>query len=629
MIALFSTDVTTSRELFTLWSEVAPALANHLWQSTAFAVVVGLLTLALRRHHARIRYWLWSAASLKFLIPFSWLVALGGRLSWHRQADQANAGFYVTIEQVSQPFTQPAVAHMSHSATASLSLGLLTNGLVGIWLCGFLVLIVLWCVRWKRVAAAIREAVPLGEGRETESLRRLQRSMGIAKPVQIFLSQTMLEPGIFGLRNPVLLWPEGISSRLATEQLEAILAHELCHVRRRDNLAAAVHMVVEAAFWFHPLIWWLGARLVDERERACDEQVLEFGSNREVYAEGILKVCEFCLASPLPCVSGVTGSDLKQRMVHIMSNQVAHRLDFARKILLTAAAFVTIAAPISFGILHATPTLAQSADQATPATFESFSIKPSTYPTPSPTYAGSNTHMIKMMFGPDGFEAGNVTLATLIQEAYGVQADQIAGAPEWVNVDRFDVVAKVDKSQISNFGPPAFKPASGLMMQSALAEHTQLVTHTETKDLRVYALVVAENGSKLQPSHGVPQPEATPGPDGQPIVAMHRMKINMAGGEAIGLAAQRVSVTDFAQHLSRQLGSNVVDKTGLKDDYDFAFQWAGAPAPKEGDNGSADKAAAAASLSTALEQQLGLKLVPQTQPMPIVVIDRIEKPVEN
>src|SRR5581483_11985090 len=64
------------------WSTIAPAVANHLWQSTLIAVAAGLLTLLLRKHNARARYWLWLAASLKFLVPFSLLVALGDRLSW-------------------------------------------------------------------------------------------------------------------------------------------------------------------------------------------------------------------------------------------------------------------------------------------------------------------------------------------------------------------------------------------------------------------------------------------------------------------------------------------------------------------------------------------------------------------
>lgn len=70
-------------------------------------------------------------------------------------------------------------------------------------------------------------------------------------------------------------------------------------------------MIVEAVCWFHPLVWWISARLMEERERACDERILEFGSERQVYAESILKVGQFCVESPLACVFGITGADLK------------------------------------------------------------------------------------------------------------------------------------------------------------------------------------------------------------------------------------------------------------------------------------------------------------------------------
>jgi bla regulator protein BlaR1 len=99
-----------------------------------------------------------------------------------------------------------------------------------------------------------------------------------------------MEPGVFGIRKPVLLLPDGLTDHLMPAQLEAVLAHELCHVRRRDNLAAAIHMVAEALFWYHPLVWWIGSRMMEERERACDEEVLREARGPEVYAEGLLNV---------------------------------------------------------------------------------------------------------------------------------------------------------------------------------------------------------------------------------------------------------------------------------------------------------------------------------------------------
>src|ERR1700722_9067815 len=107
-----------------------------------------------------------------------------------------------------------------------------------------------------------------------------------------------MEPGILGIVRPVLIWPQGISEHLPDPHLRSILVHELWHVHRKDNMAAAMHMLVEAAFWFHPAVWWVGAQLVEERERACDEQVLGLGNEPSVYAESILKACKFCIESP-------------------------------------------------------------------------------------------------------------------------------------------------------------------------------------------------------------------------------------------------------------------------------------------------------------------------------------------
>jgi BlaR1 peptidase M56 len=149
--------------------------------------------------------------------------------------------------------------------------------------------------------------------------------------------------------------------------MNAILVHELCHARRRDNLAAAFHMVVETLFWFHPLVWWIERRLVDERERACDEEVLRVVGAPETYAEGILNVCRFYKQSPLVCVSGVTGSNLKRRIEDIMTNRIVQRLGIAKTLLLAVAAIAAVAAPIGLG-MASMASMAQSVAQTAPRT---------------------------------------------------------------------------------------------------------------------------------------------------------------------------------------------------------------------------------------------------------------------
>src|SRR6202030_268940 len=113
-----------------------------------------------------------------------------------------------------------------------------------LWLCGFLAVVITWVIRWRRMSAALRNGVPLRDGREVEALRRIESAGGLRKRIQMFLSSASLEPGIFGIARPVLVWPQGISARLDDAHVEAILAHEVGHVRRRDNLFAAIHMLV-------------------------------------------------------------------------------------------------------------------------------------------------------------------------------------------------------------------------------------------------------------------------------------------------------------------------------------------------------------------------------------------------
>jgi bla regulator protein blaR1 len=305
-------------------------VANHLWQSTLFAGVAAILALALRKNRAQTRYLLWLSASVKFLVPFSLLVDVGSQFEWRNAAAVAPAlPLVMAMEQISQPFTPPrhAVVTPSGIPMAQKVLGVL-------WFCGGAGVLFVWCVRSQRIRAALRVGSPLP----------------LEAPIQVISSPILLEPGLFGIFRPVLLLPDGIADRLTPAQFQAILAHELCHLRRRDNLAAATHMLVEAIFWFHPLVWWIGARLIAERERACDEEVLQQGSQPEVYAEGILRVCKFYLESPLSCSSGVTGADLKQRIEAIMTHRILPRLTLTRKLLLASVGIAAVA-DRSFSVL--------------------------------------------------------------------------------------------------------------------------------------------------------------------------------------------------------------------------------------------------------------------------------------
>jgi uncharacterized protein (TIGR03435 family) len=243
----------------------------------------------------------------------------------------------------------------------------------------------------------------------------------------------------------------------------------------------------------------------------------------------------------------------------------------------------------------------------------------------TPTYAGTKTHMIRMMYGPDEFQAANVTLRALMQEAYQVQANQIVGPPELLDSGAFDVQVKLAKADTM---PPSLQDMreARSALQKLLADRVKLVFHTETRDLSTYSLLVADNGSKLQPTLS-PETDETKGP-GPGRMGTKQMRMQRGGDEVYGIGAQGISTDDLAQQLSRQLGTPVVNKTGLKGRYDFNLHWNDA-ATGSSRNEASSESASEPSLFTAIQDQLGLKLEPRKAPMDVLVIDHVEQPATN
>jgi hypothetical protein len=108
-------------------------------------------------------------------------------------------------------------------------------------------------------------------------------------------------------------------------------------------------------FWFHPLVWWIGKRLMTERERACDERVLEEGNAPEIYVEGILKICRFHLQPPLPCTAGVAGGNLQARVKSILTHRMTADADGPRILLLGILATATVIVPLMAGASDSAP----------------------------------------------------------------------------------------------------------------------------------------------------------------------------------------------------------------------------------------------------------------------------------
>jgi bla regulator protein BlaR1 len=578
------------------------AIANHLWQSTLFAGLAALLTLALRNNHARVRHGVWLAASCKFLIPISVLIAWGGHVRWRSATETTQSNIAIMVDEVSQPFPTPAISprRVAPPLTASPLPEILLAG----WALGFLGLSGAWWIRWRRIRDAVHAGSPLW----------------LEIPIRAVSSPSSLEPGVFGIVRPVLLLPESMFDRLTPPQVEAIIAHELCHVRHRDNLVAALHMFVETVFWFHPLLWWVGKRIVEERERACDEEVLRLGSEPRVYAEGILNVCKLYLEAPLVCVSGITGADLKKRIHQIVSAGAVCQLSWRRKFLLAAAGLAALAWPLAVGIMNAPTGHAQSADSP-PLKFEVASVKPN---------KSGSERSTSWIFPGGRFTATNNTVRALILNAYNqIPPYLLSGGPSWIDSEAYDVEAKPADGAI----PPGLRgrplwDKNRAMLRAMLADRFHLEIRTVSKEMPLYEISVAKNGPKLTKSTYDCSAEIDP---------CHGFR-----GNPRRLSAMGVDMADLASILSGYAGRPVLDKTGISGVFDFLLQWnvwygrqhtaqttdetSRPPSRYEGEQPDPDSLP---DLATALDRQLGLKLESRKGPVDTYVIERVERPSEN
>ena len=276
--------------------------------------------------------------------------------------------------------------------------------------------------------------------------------------------------------------------------------------------------------------------------------------------------------------------------------------------------------------------IAAAALAASAQKFEVASIKPNK----------SGDHKVGIGLRPGGrFEASNVTVKQLVTMAYGIREYQVTGLPSWAESDHYDISAKPE-GQAQTFEPGKMPSEAEMktaqermraMVQDLLADRFGLKVHTETKDLPVYALVIAKGGPKLKEASDTAPPiiDGPPGAD-KKVGAMRGQMIRMGRGQLTG---QSMAVNMLINQLSTVLGRNVIDRTGLTGRYDVDLKWA----PEEGQGGlfrgpdgpapEASSGESGPSLFTAIQEQLGLKLESQKGPVEIVAVDHIEKPEEN
>ena len=288
-------------------------------------------------------------------------------------------------------------------------------------------------------------------------LDRLKSRLSIARPVRLLVSGLLDAPAAIGWLRPIVLVPAGALTGLPPAQIEALLLHELAHVRRYDYLVHILQSAMEAIFFYHPAVWYVSAHMRAERELCCDDTVVSITGDAVAYVRAL---AEFDAARWIrPAVMAANGGALSARMARLLGQPPASRRTSGGPA--SAAALILLA-------IGGWAIFAQSTAQPR---FEVASVKPSGNPG------------IQHVRPLPGRLTADASLRILMQYAYGVQPFQVIGGPERVMSARYEIDAKA--------GGNAGRTQMFLMLRSLLEDRYQLKTHREARDLPAYALVAA------------------------------------------------------------------------------------------------------------------------------------------
>jgi uncharacterized protein (TIGR03435 family) len=481
---------------------------------------------------------------------------------------------------------------------------------VAVWLAGAIALSIRliggWIVAARIRSTLVRPAPPEWQ----QTLSRLKARVGVTRPVRLLTSARVQAPAVVGWIRPVMLVPIGALAGLPSEQLEALLTHELAHIRRHDYLVNILQSVAEALLFYHPAIWWVSGHIRTGRELCCDDAAVSLTGDAFTYA---LALAEIESSRPVHINAAVAakGGSLTDRIARLLGQpRPASRTLPGPAVIVTAILMVVMA----YGLFG------QSAESPR---FAVASVK-----------RGSDwTLEVPMGVGPrpgGRLTTTNAPLIFLIQRAYGVDAYQVVGGPAWINSDGYNIEAKPETN--------TDQKQMWLMLQTLLADRFKLGLHRETRELPVFALTATKGGPKLAAPKGGACNETMPPPDAarqQPIAPPCGPGIFKAG---TGLTMQGINLTmaKFTGFLGRTIGREVIDRTGFTGKFDlhleFAFDDAIAGLPHPSRAGDADQSAdplLRASITIALRDQLGLRLEATKGPVEVLVIDHVERPTEN
>ena len=491
---------------------------------------------------------------------------------------------------------------------------------VMVWLVGTAVLWVRlaggWVVAARMRSMLVRRAPPEWQ----ETLGKLGAQIGLSRPVRLLVSALVQVPTVVGWLRPVVLVPVGALGGLPAEHVEALLLHELAHIRRHDYLVNMLQSVAEALLFYHPAVWWVSGHIRAGRELCCDDVAVSVSGDALTYARALAHL-ESYRPAHLSAALAANGGSLADRIARLLGHsRPAVRTGLGPGVVTVAILLVTAAYGL-FGQSDVHPAFevasikrgASATGPMDPHGRELQTRRPDDRNERSP----EASHPI-CICGP--------RLPSLATPA-GFSGRGRSG------LDRFrgyDIEAKPEANTDQKH--------AWLMLQTLLADRFRLTLHRETRELPVYDLTAKKSGIKLPAAKEANCVSFQPGTTPQSIPGSVDCGYAplLLSSTGLRMNGRKLHMADLVRELAMTLGQPVMDKTGFTGEFDLNLNYTDealtkSPVSAAPDDPGSNRLPAEPNLSIvfAAMEQLGLKLQPAKGPVEVLVVDHAERPTAN
>ena len=609
------------------WTYVAGwVLLHFVWQGAAVAAVAAAVLRLCSHRSASLRYVIaCSALTVMMACVVSTAMTIVPPADIGRPSPAA-LRTTITGVDVALPIHVSEGASERHRSTTPLVEAALP-WIVCAWLVGIAGLLARTAVEWWRVRHLYMLASSALRSKWQAAANHIASRIGVSRGVRVVEFARIDVPLVVGFVRPIIVLPIAALSSLNAGQVEAILAHELAHIRRHDYLVNLLQTLSETILFYHPAVWWISARIRDEREHCCDDVAVAVCGDPVSYAAALTEL-EAWRSGEVGLAAAATGGSLLNRVRRILRVEVSD--DSRTSSWIIGLVVVAVVGGLTLTVIAQAPT-----PNDPTLKFEVAAVRENT--------SGEGKMFMQRL--PGGrISVVNVPLGVLLRDAYRLQDSQLVGAPDWIFSARYDVTAKAEQEFPAPMpGDAPFNPVH-LMMRSLLEERFKLAVHRETRELPIYALVLSRSDGRLgpelkvsnadcaamparEPSQGPPPP---PKPGERPICGI-RMGFGEIAGSGFALSA-------FANAISPTVQRIVVDRTGLSGNYDWYVKWTPERLPQRPPGTPPDQPFRmngleidpnGPSIFTAVQEQLGLKLEAARGPVEVLVIDHVERPTPD